>query len=137
MITTWQNPWNIITLESIETLCSKVLRTSCNERKFWILNSLSENPTYALGKFIGIIYWSNQLVENTKDYFRFALTIPFLDHVSVDLWYRFPGNKLPQYRGLFILPYVVLNESSNWKIEFIVFANYYYNFQILMTLMWS
>ena len=45
------------------------------------------------------IYQSNQLIENTKDYkdyFRVALTIPFLDHVSADQEYRFPGNELTQ-----------------------------------------
>ena len=53
--------------------------------------------------------------EYTKDYFRVALTIPLLDHVSSDLEYRFPGNKLKQYRGLYIIPSVILNESSDWK----------------------
>ena len=72
------------------------------------------------------IYQSNQPVQNTKEYFRVSLTIPFLDHVSADLEYRFPGDELTQYRGLHIIPYVMLNESSDWKKEFMVFANYYY-----------
>ena len=72
------------------------------------------------------IYQSNQPVQNTKEYFRVSLTIPFLDHVSADLEYRFPGDELTQYRGLYIIPYVMLNESSDWKKEFMVFANYYY-----------
>ena len=72
------------------------------------------------------IYRSNQPVQNTKEYFRVSLTIPFLDHVSADLEYRFPGDELTQYRGLYIIPYVMLNESSDWKKEFMVFANYYY-----------
>ena len=72
------------------------------------------------------IYRSNQPVQNTKEYFRVSLTIPFLDHVSADLEYRFPGDELIQYRDLYIIPYVMLNESSNWKKEFMVFANYYY-----------
>ena len=46
------------------------------------------------------MYRSNQLIENTKDYFRVALIITFLGHVSADLEYRFPGNELTQYRGL-------------------------------------
>ena len=72
------------------------------------------------------IYRSNQPVQNTKEYFRVSLTIPFLDHVSADLEYRFPGDELTQYRGLYIIPYVMLNESSDWKKEFMIFANYYY-----------
>ena len=72
------------------------------------------------------IYRSNQPVQNTKEYFRVSLTIPFLDHVSADLEYRFPGDELTQYRGLYIIPYVMLNESSDWEKEFMVFANYYY-----------
>ena len=72
------------------------------------------------------IYQSNQPVQNTKQYFRVSLTIPFLDHVSADLEYRFPGDELTQYRGLYIIPYVMLNESSDWKKEFMIFANYYY-----------
>ena len=39
-------------------------------------------------------YWSNQLVETTKDYFKVFLTIPYLDHVLTDLQHRFPGNEL-------------------------------------------
>ena len=50
------------------------------------------------------IYRSNQPVQNTKEYFRVSLTIPFLDHVSADLEYRFPGDELTQYRGLYIIP---------------------------------
>ena len=59
------------------------------------------------------IYRSNQPVQNTKEYFCVSLTIPFLDHVSADLEYRFPGDELTQYRGLYIIPYVMLNESSD------------------------
>ena len=46
------------------------------------------------------IYQSNQPVQNTEEYFRVSLTIRFLDHVSADLEYRFPGDELTQYRGL-------------------------------------
>ena len=56
------------------------------------------------------IYRSNQPIETTKDfkdYFRVALTIPFLDHVSADQEHRFPGNKLTQYKGLCIITYVI------------------------------
>ena len=37
---------------------------------------------------------TNQPVQNTKEYFRVSLTIPFLDHVSAHLEYRFPENEL-------------------------------------------
>ena len=37
------------------------------------------------------LYQSNQPVQNTKEYFCVFLTILFLDHVSADLEYRFPG----------------------------------------------
>ena len=74
----------------------------------------------------GQIYRSNQLVQNTKKYFRVSLTIPLLDHVSADLEYRFPDDELTQYRGLYIIPDVMLNESSDWKKEFMVCASYYY-----------
>ena len=46
------------------------------------------------------IYQSNHPVQNTKKYFCVSLTIRFLDHVSADLEYRFPGDELTQYRGL-------------------------------------
>ena len=71
------------------------------------------------------IHWSNQLVENTKDYFPVALTISFFNNVSADLDYRLLGTELIQYRGLHIIPYVMLNESSDWKKNIMVFANYY------------
>ena len=71
------------------------------------------------------IYRSNQPVQNTK-YFCVSLTIPFLDHVSADLEYRVPDDEFTQYSGLYIIPYVMLNESSDWKKRFMVFANYYY-----------
>ena len=70
------------------------------------------------------IYRANQPIQNTKEYFRVSLAILFLDHVSADLEYRFPGNELTHYRGLHTVLYVTLNESSNWKNEFMVFANY-------------
>ena len=69
---------------------------------------------------------NNKKYFRNKEYFRVYLTIPFLDHVSADLEYRFPGNELTQYRGLYIIQYVMLIESSDWKKEFMVFANYYY-----------
>ena len=72
------------------------------------------------------IYRSNEPVQNTKEYFRLFLTIPFLGHVSADLEHRFPGDELTQYRCLYIIPYVMLNESSDCKKEFMAFANYYY-----------
>ena len=55
------------------------------------------------------IYQSNQPVQNTKEYFCISLTIPFLDHVSPDLDYRVPGDELTQYRGLYIILYVICN----------------------------
>ena len=55
------------------------------------------------------IYRSNQPVQSTKEYFRFSLTMLFLDYVSADLEYRFPRDELTQYRGLYIIPYVALN----------------------------
>ena len=70
------------------------------------------------------IYWSNQPVENTKDYFYVILVIPFNDQVCVE--YRFPGNELTQYRGLYTISYVMLNKSSGWEKEFMIFANHYY-----------
>ena len=38
------------------------------------------------------IYRSNQPVKSTINYFHYALTMPFLDHVSTDVDYRFPGD---------------------------------------------
>ena len=61
------------------------------------------------------IYQSNQPVQSTKQYFHVSLTIPFLDHVSADLEFRFPGDELTQHRGLYTIRYVMLNESSDWK----------------------
>ena len=55
------------------------------------------------------IYQSNQPVQSTKEYFRVSLAIPFLDHVSPDLYYRFPGDELTQYRSLYIILHVICN----------------------------
>ena len=38
-----------------------------------------------------------------------------------------PGKELTQYRGLYIILNVMFNESSDWKNEFMLFANYYYD----------
>ena len=38
------------------------------------------------------VYGSNQPFPNIKEYFRVSLTISFLNHVSADLEYRFPGD---------------------------------------------
>ena len=84
------------------------------------------------------IYRSNQPVQNTKEYFRVSLTIPFLDHVSADLEHRFPGDELTQYRGLYIIPYVMLNESSDWKKNlWFLLIIIMTTFQILMALIQS
>ena len=80
------------------------------------------------------IYWSNQPVENTKDYFYVILVIPFNDQVCVE--YRFPGNELTQYRGLYTISYVMLNKSSGWEKEFMIFLIIIMRtFQILINLM--
>ena len=66
------------------------------------------------------IYWSIQPVQNTKGYFYVSLTIPFFYHVSADLEYRFPGDELTQYRGLYIIPYVMYQVIGK-KIIYVFF----------------
>ena len=70
-------------------------------------------------------YRSNQLVETTKNYFKMALNIPFLDHVLTDLQHRFHGNGLVPYRGLYLIPYLMFQEPDNSKELFMVFENFY------------
>ena len=70
-------------------------------------------------------YRSNQLVETTKNYFKMALNIPFLDHVLTDLQHRFHRNGLVPYRGLYLIPYLMFQEPDNSKELFIVFENFY------------
>ena len=70
-------------------------------------------------------YQSNRPVETTKNYFKVVLTIPFLDHILTDLQYRFPGNELVPYRGLYLIPYLMFQEPENRKEEFMAFSNFY------------
>ena len=46
------------------------------------------------------IYQWNHPIQNTKEYLRVSLTIPFLDHISADLELRFHGNELTQYHNI-------------------------------------
>ena len=57
-------------------------------------------------------------------YFKVVLTVSFLDHVLTDLQYRFPGNELVPYYGLYLIPYLMFQEPENWKEEYTVFANF-------------
>ena len=71
------------------------------------------------------IYFQNPKVESNSDYFRVTVTVPLLDHLMSDLEMRFPGNEITAYRGLHIIPYVMLATPNTWRKEFLVFANFY------------
>ena len=85
---------------------------------------ITESYIKKLGNCSRQTYWSNQPLETTKKYFKVVLTASFLDHVLTDLQYRFAGNELVPYYGLYLIPYLMFQEPENWKEEYTVFANF-------------
>ena len=66
----------------------------------------------------------NYNTESVEEYYRIALTVPFLDHMIQQLDFRFSDNQLTVYRGLSILPKNVLVDSE-WRKNFKEFAEMY------------
>ena len=71
-------------------------------------------------------------MNNPKEYYKVALTIPFVDHIIQQLKDRF--SNLPLYEGFSIMPeYIFTDEAkvkngdqlSNWKIKFRKFLKPY------------
>lgn len=54
-----------------------------------------------------------------------VLTILVPDRVLSNLQHKFHGDELASYHGLYLIPYLMFQESENWKEDFIVFANLY------------
>ena len=72
----------------------------------------------------------NQPADNASDYYKCAITIPFLDFLNNELQQRFDIANMMAYKGLAIVPSKLigsLNKGSklSWKEEFLSFANFF------------
>ena len=71
------------------------------------------------------VHRPNPPASSPSEYHRLSLTLPLLDHLISDLNYRFPGNELTPYCGLYIVPYIMIKFQHVWRKEFLVFFNFY------------
>ena len=67
----------------------------------------------------------NHPTDSIEDYFKVSLTIPFLEHLSMQLKERFPPDSLVAYDGLYIVPYTMLAYPKLWREKFKNFVNFY------------
>ena len=72
----------------------------------------------------------NQPAENTSDYFKRSVTIPFIDHLINQLDIRFDDSTMIAYHGLAVVPAKLISYLNkvpklNWKEKFMCFANFY------------
>ena len=64
--------------------------------------------------------------ESVSDYFKKVLTIPLLDHLTVEIERRFDHGSISVYSGLVIIPskmVSLVNENDNWREKFSLFAD--------------
>ena len=84
------------------------------------------------------IHYENYVADGPKEYYKRAVAIPFLDHLTQGINARFSTNNLVTYCGFSIMPSVlssdegrvmVVNEPQ-WKVNFKKFiSKYKVNFQ--------
>ena len=53
-------------------------------------------------------HWANMPAENTSDYFKRVITIPFLDHLLVEMRSRFATYQVTALQGLCLVPSVLV-----------------------------
>ncbi|XP_065671304.1 52 kDa repressor of the inhibitor of the protein kinase-like [Hydra vulgaris] len=68
--------------------------------------------------------------ESISDYFKFVITIPLLDHLSVELDTRFDDTTLKCYKALVLVPrkmisVVQCSRDTSWKDSIISFSDFY------------
>ena len=68
--------------------------------------------------------WSNVPASSTEVYFRTNLSIPFLDHILLELTSRFAGGQEHICNGTVVIPSRMLYDSK-WKEKFALFTNFY------------
>ena len=73
---------------------------------------------------------NNVPFENTSDYFKRSVTIPFIDHVNSSLEKRFQPETLNVYKGLSVIPsnmcHLIKNsKNTTWREEFKSFSMFY------------
>ena len=64
--------------------------------------------------------------ESTSDYFQKVVTIPLLDHLTVEIERRFEHASISVYRGFVIIPSKMVSlvyKNVNWKEKFNLFAD--------------
>ena len=65
--------------------------------------------------------------ETVSDYFKKAVSIPFLDYICTSMIQRFDEKILAVYKGLSIIPYNLKKspKSLSWKEDFKTFSDFY------------
>lgn len=58
---------------------------------------------------------ANQHSQSVRAYFRASATIPFLDHLSMEMEQRFPGDRARDVSAGFVLIPSVLRKTKSWK----------------------
>ena len=69
---------------------------------------------------------NNTPAEDPKEYFKRAITIPFLDHLLTQLDVRFSSDQQRVMQGLSLVPTVMM-ETSQWSEHIIELAELYHN----------
>ena len=68
----------------------------------------------------------NYPADNPRDYYRFKLTIPLLDHLKEEIESRFPSEMCNLYNGFYVIPIIFLHcKDVCWKTEFLKFLSAY------------
>lgn len=68
----------------------------------------------------------NYPAETPRDYYRFKLTIPLLDHLKEEIEDRFPPEMCNLYNGFYAVPSILLScKGVCWKTEFLKFLSAY------------
>jgi len=71
------------------------------------------------------IFRSNNPASTPSDYFKRNITIPVLDHLDNEFEKRFSPKNLIPFKGLFILPEMIISSKEKWRKEFEEFADFY------------
>ena len=64
--------------------------------------------------------------ESISDYFKKVVTIPLLDHLTLEIEIRFEHGSISVYNGLVIIPSKMVSlvyKNVNWKEKFNIFAD--------------
>ena len=67
---------------------------------------------------------SNVSAENPCEYFKRAITIPFLDHLLCELHHRFDAEQLKVLRGLSLVP-AIMKKDQQWRQNAMDLVSFY------------